>query len=239
MVTPGLAGGERMRKSIYLERSCWALGLLLLAVYVGIRAHGALSSRDGLDRFYEAAEQLRQTSLPTEKVARALTEHVAVDFSLWSKARVEHYRDSLRKEVGLPLAVLRVPKIGLEVPLLEGTDDVVLNRGVGRIVGTASPGEVGNLGIAGHRDGFFRGLKDIGLGDSIELLTLEGLATYVIDELLIVEPDDTRVLDPSDEAVLTLVTCYPFYYVGDAPQRYIVRASLRKQFEQVDHAALR
>ena len=70
-------------------------------------------------------------------------------------------------------------------------------------------------------------------------MTLEGLATYVIDELLIVEPDDTRVLDPSDQAILTLVTCYPFYYVGDAPQRYIVRASLRKQFEQVDHAALR
>jgi sortase A len=228
-----------MRRSVYLERSCWALGILLLAVYVGIRLHGTLGSRADLDRFYEAAEQLRQTSVPAEKVKRALTNDVAVDFSLWSKARVEHYRDSLRRDVGLPLAVLRVPRIGLEVPVLEGTDEIALNRGVGRIVGTASPGEVGNLGIAGHRDGFFRGLKDIALGDSIELLTLEEVATYVIDELLIVEPDDTRVLDPSDESILTLVTCYPFYYVGDAPQRFIVRASLQREIDDGDRASLR
>ena len=124
-----------------------------------------------------------------------------------------------------PIAVLRIPKIHLEVPVLPGTDDFVLNRAVGHIEDTALPGTDGNSGIAGHRDGFFRGLKDIGTGDAIELETLRGKKeVYRVERIWVVDPEDVSVIDPTPTRSLTLVTCYPFYHVGPAPQRYIVRA---------------
>ena len=90
--------------------------------------------------------------------------------------------------------------------------------------GTAPPGTDGNSGIAGHRDGFFRGLKDIVPGDAIELDTLNGKEAYRVERTWVVEPEDVSVLDPTPMRALTLVTCYPFYFVGSAPQRFIVRA---------------
>ena len=115
--------------------------------------------------------------------------------------------------------------------MFEGTDDLALNRGVGWIAGTARPGEAGNgnIGIAGHRDGFFRGFKDILLGDEVELSTLEGVSFYAVDSIEIVSPDNVTVLRPRGVPSLTLVTCYPFYFVGDAPQRFIVHATLKRQ----------
>jgi sortase A len=101
-----------------------------------------------------------------------------------------------------------------------------LNRAVGRIEGTALPGEVGNLGIAGHRDGWFRALRKLIPGDEIFLRTLDGRYRYRVEEIEIVEPSETAVLAPTDAARLTLVTCYPFYWAGSAPQRYIVKAQL-------------
>jgi sortase A len=123
-----------------------------------------------------------------------------------------------------PLAVLRIPRVGVEAPVLEGTDDWTLNRGVGHIEDTAAPGVDGNVGIAGHRDGFFRPLKDITPGDLLEVETRAGVAQYHVDRVWIVNPDDVSVLDPTPSPSVTLVTCYPFYYVGSAPQRFIVRA---------------
>jgi sortase A len=114
----------------------------------------------------------------------------------------------------------------LEVPVLAGTDDRTLDRAVGYIEDTAKPGTEGNTGIAGHRDGFFRGLKDIATGDTIELDTLDAKAQYRVERTWIVNPDDVSVLDPTPTGALTLVTCYPFYFVGSAPQRFIVRAVL-------------
>jgi sortase A len=90
------------------------------------------------------------------------------------------------------------------------------------------PGTPGNSGLAGHRDGFFRGLKDVTLGDTIELETLQGTQTYRIERTWIVNPSDVWVLDPTPEQSITLVSCYPFYFVGSAPQRFIVRAALTK-----------
>jgi sortase A len=107
---------------------------------------------------------------------------------------------------------------------LEGKDDFTLNRAAGHIEATAEPGQDGNVGIAGHRDGFFRVLKDIHQGDAIELITTKQDIRYVVDELLIVNPQDVSVLQPRSRASLTLVTCYPFYFVGSAPQRFIVHA---------------
>jgi len=101
-----------------------------------------------------------------------------------------------------------------------------LNRAVGHIEGTASPGENGNVGIGGHRDSFFRGLKDVVTGDEIEILTQKESTTYVIDQITIVNPSDVSVLAPRSRSSVTLVTCYPFYFIGSAPQRYIVQATL-------------
>jgi sortase A len=112
----------------------------------------------------------------------------------------------------------------------EGTDDWTLNRAVGRIEGTARPGEPGNLGIAGHRDGFFRGLRHTEVGDEIRLTTLDGVGRYRVVELAVVEPESVAVLAPTADPTITLVTCHPFSYVGDAPRRFIVHAR-RVSFE--------
>jgi len=153
-----------------------------------------------------------------------LPDETPPDYSLWSKERIKAYEESRLQKASDPMAVLRIPKIGLEVAVLDGTDDLTLNRAVGHIEDTAKPGERGNVGIAGHRDGFFRGLKDVVKGDTVELETLAGKETYRVDEIWIVRPEDVQVLDPTPEPVITLVACYPFYFVGHAPQRYIVRA---------------
>ena len=102
-----------------------------------------------------------------------------------------------------------------------------MDRGAARIDGTAMPGEPGNLGVAGHRDGYFRVLKDIELGDEITITTVDGLESYVVQELLIVDPTAIEVLHPTVQQSVTLVTCYPFYFVGHAPERFIVRAVKR------------
>jgi sortase A len=110
------------------------------------------------------------------------------------------------------------------VPIYNGTDDFTLDRGAGRIKGMAKTGEAGNLGISGHRDGFFRVLKDIAEGDDILVQTTHGVEKYQVTDLKIVPKSDLSVLVESDEKMLTLVTCYPFYFVGHAPKRLIVTA---------------
>ena len=107
------------------------------------------------------------------------------------------YEESLKQKSSDPLAILRIPKIGLEVAVLEGTDDLTLNRAIGHIEDTPKPGENGNVGIAGHRDGFFRGLKDVVVGDAMELETTAGRETYRVEDIWIVNPEDVRVLDPT------------------------------------------
>jgi len=101
-----------------------------------------------------------------------------------------------------------------------------LNRAVGQIDGTSSPGETGTIGIAGHRDGFFRGLKDIVKGDTIELETQQQKFKYVVDMISVVDPNDVSVLQSRERPSVALVTCYPFYFIGSAPKRYIVEGSL-------------
>lgn len=126
--------------------------------------------------------------------------------------------------VGSPLGLIEIPTIDLEVMILEGTTAGVLRRGVGHIPGTSLPGQHGNVAIAGHRDTFFRPLRRIRKDDEITLTTIDGSYRYRVDSTQVIEPEDTRVLDTSDEAILTLVTCYPFSFVGSAPKRFIVRA---------------
>jgi len=195
-------------------------GVTLLGFAGGARLTGEIQKQRDLRRFDAAL----LAAAPSAARGTGSGGSAPVDTSLWSPERIKAYEESLRKEFGTPLAVLSIPKIGLSVPVLEGTDDLTLNRAVGLIEGTARPGESGNVGIAGHRDGYFRGLKDVGTGDTIEVRTLAARDLYVVESVKIVSPDDVRVLDPTAAPVLTLVTCYPFYFVGSAPQRWIVRA---------------
>jgi sortase A len=193
------------------ERAAWAFGFVCLASWGAFYVAGLTGARHEVYRFgvLRAAAQLRAGS---------------PDQSLWSAERVRAWQSTLNDPASPPLAVLRIPRIGLEVAVLQGTDDFTLNRAVGHIADTARPGTDGNSGIAGHRDGFFRGLKDIVPGDVIELETLDGSEVYRVERTWIVDPEDVSVLDPTPTRSLTLVTCHPFYFIGSAPQRYIVRA---------------
>jgi len=200
----------RSRVLLFFECAACVIGLAGLVWWGSFQVGVSSSTKHELERF----ETIRHITL----------EAGTPDQSLWSPQRVSAYRNALAGPAAAPTAVLRIPKIRLEVPVLPGTDDRTLDRAVGHIEGTAQPGADGNLGIAGHRDGFFRGLKDIALGDAIELDTLQGKDVYHVERIWIVDPDDVSVLDPTPDRVLTLVTCYPFYYVGSAPRRFIVRA---------------
>jgi sortase A len=200
-------------------------GLLILGIYLGTRLYKAFSSR---------SEARTLEGRPPESGQRVTVEHAArvsfvvkePDFSLWSPQRIKLYQQSLSAQLGPPVALLRIPKIRLEAPVLEGTDDLTMDRAVGFITGTARPGEDGNIGISGHRDGFFRGLKDVREGDGIELVSATGTDTYTIDRIVLVKPADVSVLAPRPRPSITLVTCFPFYFAGSAPKRYIVQASM-------------
>jgi len=211
----------------FFQKLLLVAGLSLLATYALILTYQSASSHAALSSFDQAlsGELEPMSEDPTASPSKS---DEPVDFQLWSEARIRKYEESLLLEKRLPLAVLSIAKLGLRAPVFEGTDELTLNRGVGRISGTAEPGEDGNVGIAGHRDGIFRGLKDIVLGDMVELTTLKEKATYVVDEIEIVGPEDVGVLRPRRAPSLTLVTCFPFYFIGDAPKRYIVHAALKQ-----------
>jgi sortase A len=123
------------------------------------------------------------------------------------------------------LGRMDIPRLGMSIAVLQGTSSRNLRLGAGHIEGTPLPGESGNSALAGHRDSFFRGLKDVRTNDEIQFQTAAGLFRYAVDWVKIVEPDDMTVLEPStEESALTLVTCYPFYFLGPAPRRFVVRA---------------
>jgi sortase A len=122
------------------------------------------------------------------------------------------------------LGRMDIPRLGVSVAVLQGTSPRMLRLGAGHIGGTPLPGEAGNSGIAGHRDTFFRELKDIRGHDEIQFQTSTGLFHYEVDWVKVVGPNDISVLEPSSQAALTLVTCYPFYFLGAAPKRFVVRA---------------
>jgi sortase A len=197
------------------------LGSFLVFVYGAVRIYSVAYSHAELREFSrnQTPTTVRPEHFSSQKAG-------IPDFFLWSEQRIEACQSSLLGTVLPPLGVLKIATIELEVPVLEGTDDLTLNRGVGHIAGTTAPGGNGNVGIAGHRDGFFRGLKDVHLGDTIDLYTAKGNSRYVVDEVLIVPPENVSVLAPRSKPTLTLVTCYHFYFVGSAPLRYIVHASI-------------
>jgi sortase A len=223
----------RVRKHLLArrtERLFFAAGVALLTVFLAAHVHRMVAFHASMKDFENARHG---PAAPPPVVGPALAADAPGDPEAnageapalpvrGNKAAVAVHRAS-----NLPLAILRIPKIHLEVPVLNGTDEITLNRGVGKIAGTAAPGEKGNIGIAGHRDSFFRELKDLNQGDAIELETPGGSETYIIDVILITEADDISVLHPRNTQSLTLVTCYPFTYIGPAPRRFVVQATLK------------
>jgi len=131
-----------------------------------------------------------------------------------------------RPVAGSALGRLEIPRLSVSAIVRVGSDSRTLRLAIGHIGGTALPGERGNMGLAAHRDTFFRRLGEIRPDDQVRLVTPDGTFVYRVERTQVVEPRETWVLDPTEEPALTLVTCYPFRYVGSAPQRFIVRARL-------------
>jgi sortase A len=188
------------RRRIYLANALTVAGLLLL----GYCAYVFLQAR-----FFQAAEQRK------------------FDASLHAPPGPVTAIPAPR--TGEVMGRLEIPRLALSVMVVEGDDGGDLKRAAGHIPGTALPGQPGNTGIAAHRDTYFRPLRSIRLGDTIDLDTLRGNYQYRVVSTKIVTPEDNQVLSPTAKQTLTLVTCYPFYYVGPAPNRFIVQAQRTDQ----------
>jgi sortase A len=173
------------------------IGLLALG-YVGYELLDAWLYQDEQARLFE--RELKETNL-----RRAENSGVAVS-------------------EGSPLGRIEIGAVGMTTMILEGTEEETLRRAVGHIPGTSLPGQRGNVALAGHRDTFFRGLRDIQVNDEITLTTLSGSYHYRVNSTRVVKPEETEVLNNDGADTLTLVTCYPFNFVGSAPKRFIVRA---------------
>ena len=195
----------RVRLLAALQFACLAAGTLLVSLVALARLDGEAGRQAALDSFGGAA--------------------ATPDQSLWSPERIKDYQASLAVVTDAPLAVLRIPDVGLEVPVFATASEMHLNRGAGLIGGMGLPDKGGNLGIAGHRDGWFRVLKDIQPGQAIEVQTRQRKHLFRVVSTEVVEPEDLRLLADTVDPTVTLVTCYPFYYLGAAPQRFIVRGN--------------
>jgi sortase A len=203
----------------YIDRALLTIGVTFIAIYGAAAAHRHVMSVLAMEEFRGGQTRLQA---PQDAGSASASQP---DFALWSPARVVHFKEALAKHAVPVIGVLRIPTAHIEAPILEGTDEVSLNEGVGHIAGTDNVGGNGNTGIAGHRDGFFRALKDIQVGDTIQIETKQGALMYTVERMLIVDPHDVSVLRAQGHPALTLVTCYPFYTLGSAPRRYIVQAT--------------
>ncbi len=193
------------------EIALWVIGVLLLG--------GALATvvRSSL---YQARQE-RAFSASEAEASTATLRHGA------PPAAAARTRPALAPGADpLVLGRIEIPRIGVSAIVREGDDDTTLAVAVGHIPGTARPGERGNVALAGHRDSFFRALRNIRVNDTVRFRTAGGQFEYRVDSTEVVEPRETRVLSSTGESVLTLVTCYPFGFLGRAPKRFIVHARL-------------
>jgi sortase A len=197
-----------MRPSGWVEKILTSIGCGLLAV-VMVRHAEARSSQliaaDALDR--------ELTTAATDAAPAANAEAADAAWPI-----------NTDPGVGGLIGRLEIPRLNFSVMVLEGDDTSTLARAVGHIPGTAYPWQSGNAVMAGHRDTFFRPLENLRDGDQIRMTTMRGTFDYRVTSTEVVEPTDISVLAPTREPSLTLVTCYPFVYVGRAPQRFIIHA---------------
>jgi LPXTG-site transpeptidase (sortase) family protein len=220
---------------IIIERVAWIAGCVLLATYAGMRLYIDHEKNEGVRMFVTAREGFDERSLgyslpesaeslPVALAVRESLELPSPDTSQWSNARKAAY--ATVRPGAPPLGVLRIEAIDLTVPIYEGDNERNLNRGAAWIRYTAPLGGAGNAGLAAHRDGYFRALRHVRRGDRITVETMHGTFNYIISTIRIVTPSSVEVLAQGNRPILTLVTCYPFYFVGPAPQRFIVQADL-------------
>jgi sortase A len=200
-----IRGSNSGRVVGWLQWTSIVLGMLLSAFYALAVIAGEAGRRADIDAFV--------AGMPDP------------DQSLWSATRVREFAASRGLPVGPPVAVLRIPSLSLAVPVYPDDGELYLNRGVGLVQGSGSPDKGGNTAIAGHRDGYFRVLMNVHKGEIIEVETHLRAHRYRITSVDIVEKSDNRLLADTDEPSITLVTCYPFYFVGAAPKRYLVRGT--------------
>jgi sortase A len=220
--------------------SRWAAPILLFLIgcfALGYYAYDILDARffqdDQSRQFDQAlsnAHDKAAADLSAEAAAdlnshasRANTWPAMPSFSESSPSVVDTWAQPAPTE-NMPLGRIEINSLGLTAMIQEGTSAQTLQRGVGHITGTAQLGKSGNVGLAAHRDTFFRKLRNIHEGEEITLTTLNGAYKYRVELISIVEPEDSAVLRNTGENILTLVTCYPFNYIGSAPKRFIVRA---------------
>lgn len=215
-----------------LESCCWGLGLALVLTWLATTLWAEFGHRWALAAFEQSRPGVALAAPPasSELLQQPGLIYGPPDQTGWSAERIRQYAEA-RWDVPLtPEAVVRIRSLGLEVPVFPGATEANMTRGAGRIVGSPRFGEPGNVSISSHRDGFFRRLKDIQVGDEIVVDTRDATYRYVVEEIRVTEPGDTVVLWPGDVPELTLVTCYPFNFIGRAPQRYVVRAELREEY---------
>lgn len=209
-----------------LKMGGYLAGLALFMMFSRVDANTAEQTLEGkIENQSSASTPIWiQDPYTSESVLTSIPEP---DTSLWNAKRISDYEETLKVKVKPPLGIFTIEKLNIRVPVYNGTDEFYLDRGLGRIKGMAKMDEVGNLGISGHRDGFFRVLKDIEVGDDIEIETTRGVQNYEVSSITIIPKSDTSILAPTTDKTLTIVTCYPFYFVGNAPKRYIVKASAK------------
>lgn len=186
------------------EAGLWILAVGTLGYCSYAYASAALHQQHQKAAFAEAQAQARQTPDAASPVAASLPLPLA------------------RGEM---LGILDIPRIGLSSVVEQGADAHVLRNSVGHIPGTALPGESGNAALAAHRDTYFRHLSELHAGDQILFHTIAGTYRYTVQSTRIVPPTDTAVLASTRKPTLTLVTCFPFYYVGSAPKRFVLVAT--------------
>ena len=214
----------------WLESCCWGFGLVLVLVWLAGTLWGEFGYRAALAAFDHSRIGVALAAPPgADAPPHAGLEHAPPDQSAWSAERIRQYAEARWSVPLTPEAVIRISSLGLEVPVFPGATEASMTRGAGRIVGSPRFGEPGNVSVSSHRDGYFRKLRDIRVGDEIVVDTRAASYRYVVEDIRVTDPADTVVLWPGDVPELTLVTCYPFDFIGRAPQRYVVRAELREE----------
>jgi LPXTG-site transpeptidase (sortase) family protein len=214
---------SRSRGLQRIERLLWATVLLTLGIYAGARAVSVLGQSYGEWSFARSAggQQVSATLFVRYLLGEPEAQPAPPDLPQTAPGLQPLPATSW-------MARLEIPRLRYSVMVREGTDQVTLGIGVGHITGTSLPGrDDGNVGLAGHRDTFFRKLSQVKVGDALRLQTLTEDFSYTVTRIKIVEPSENHVLAYTEQPSLTLVTCYPFWGLGPAPRRYIIQAVIR------------
>ena len=215
------------RTSIFsMEITFWVFGLIFFVYYLATVFSQKANAEQAVDLYEDSIQQPAITQYTTKSISEHSNQiffDAKPDVSDWSNSAKEQYFSNEMSQS--PIAVLKINSLNLKVPIFDGATDAQLIKGAGWIDYTSDfDDETGNIGVAGHRDSWFRPLKNIEIGHIIEVQTNTSLMKYQVFQTQIVKPNNVDVLRFTPSKQLTLVTCYPFYFVGDAPERFIVMA---------------